>query len=313
MMTVPLTNNPVWVECVPNFSEGRDPAIIGAIVAAIAASGVHVLDVSSDADHHRTVVTFAGTPDTVLEGAYAGIRAAASLIDLDQHHGVHPRIGAADVVPLVPLRGIGLADCARLAYQLGERVGNTLNLPVYLYEAAATRPERRNLADVRRIGYEGLRGVIHTPAYAPDFGEATVTKAGAVVIGARQPLIAYNLYLANADLTIAKAIAARLRERDGGLPAVKALGLWVDGRAQVSVNLIDFRRTSLFTVISTVRALAAEFGASVTEGELIGLVPQAALIQSALEGLGLAPQVADKILERQLGNYTHDYQELPFE
>lgn len=302
------------IECVPNFSEGRDEKTIGAIVAAIRAADVHLLDVSSDVDHNRTVVTFAGEPNAVLAGAYNGIKAAAANIDLTKHAGVHPRIGAADVVPLIPLRGISLAECAALARELAQRVGAELNLPVFLYEAAALQAGRTNLADIRRGGYEKLQARMDTdPNMKPDYGAAQLGKAGAVVIGAREPLIAYNAYLNTDNVQIAKRIASAVRASSGGLPHLKALGLLVDGRAQVSMNVVDYRQTSLFDVMQAVDAQAAEHGVQVTETELIGLVPQAALLDAALAYLRLPLHTRAQILEQRVGAATNDYREIPFE
>lgn len=270
---------PPLLECIPNFSEGRDMAVVDAIVNAIGdVSGIKILHHTSDTDHHRSVITFAGTPDAVLEAAFQGIKTAAEKIDLELHKGAHPRLGAADVVPFVPLRGITMAECVTLARQLGQRVGTELQLPVYLYEAAATRPERINLAHIRRGEYEGLKQTITTPEHLPDFGPAKLGKAGAVIIGARHPLIAFNVYLAKNDLKVAKRIAQSIRESSGGLPGIKALGLFVNGKAQVSMNITDYRCTSIFQVMRTIRELAAQYGNNVAFSELIGLIPQTALI-----------------------------------
>jgi glutamate formiminotransferase len=290
------------VECVPNFSEGRRPEVIDAIVMAIASvPGVAVLDRTSDADHHRSVVTFVGEPAAVVEGAYKGIQKACELIDLDQHRGQHPRLGAADVIPFVPLEGVTLADCAALARQLGQRVGSELDLPVYLYEAAATRPERINLADVRRGGYEALKENIGIdPDRAPDFGPSAVGRAGAVVIGARQPLVAFNVYLTTDDVEIAHQIALAVRHSSGGLRGVKALGMLVGGRAQVSMNLTDITRTPLARVVEMVRREAGRWGVAVHHSELVGLIPQAALIEAAQWYLQLDGFKSDQILETRL-------------
>ncbi len=270
---------PPLIECIPNFSEGRDMAVVDAIVSAIeAVPSVKLLHRTSDVDHHRSVMTFAGTPDAVAEAAFQSIKIAAEKIDLEQQHGAHPRLGAADVVPFVPLRDVSMADCVALARLLGQRVGTELQLPVYLYEAAATRPDRVNLAHVRRGEYDGLKQTIHAPERQPDFGPAKVGKAGAVIIGARPLLIAFNIYLAKNDVKVAKIIAQHIRESSGGLPGIKALGLFVHGRAQVSLNITDFRRTSIFQVMRAIRDLAAQYDNSVAFSELIGLIPQAALI-----------------------------------
>ena len=291
-----------WIECVPNFSEGRRPEVIASLGAAIAAvPGVVVLDVHSDRDHNRSVITFAGPASSVAEAAFAAIRLAAQKIDLNQHQGEHPRIGATDVVPFVPLAGAGLEDCVALARRVGQRVGEELGIPVYLYEAAATRPERVNLENLRRGEYEGLREAISTdPARAPDFGPARLGPAGATVIGARPPLIAFNVYLTTSDVSIAKQIARTVRASSGGLPCVKALGLEVDGRAQVSMNLTDFRRTSLTKVVEAVRQEAERRGVGLERSELVGLIPLQAMLGVAGEALRLEGFQAEQILEVRL-------------
>lgn len=303
------------VECVPNFSDGRRPDVLAAIVGAMAAVvGVHILDQSSDHDHNRSVVTLVGAPDAVGEAAFRGIERAAALIDLEQHVGQHPRIGAADVVPLIPLRDISLNDCVALARRLGERVGRELGLPVYLYEQAATRPERRNLANVRRGGYEGLKATIgQDAARQPDYGPTRLTRAGAVAIGARGPLIAFNAYLDSGDVAVAQAIALKVRESGGGLHFLKALGLLVDGRAQVSMNVIDYRQTGLLPILRAVEAEASQHGAVVTHTELIGLVPQTAFIDAALSALKLPAAARDLILEQRIGTAIGDYRPLMFD
>ena len=261
------------VEAVPNFSEGRRPEVVDAIVAAIQAPGVLLLNYSSDWDHNRSVVTVAGPPDAVLEGLFRAIAVAASEIDLFEHRGEHPRIGATDVVPLVPIEAITLEECVALAQQLGRRVGDELGLPVYLYEAAATRPERRRLPDIRRGEFEHLVETILEPERAPDFGPTQVGPAGAVVIGTRPFLVAYNVYLETDDVSVAKAIAKTIRESSGGLPAVRALGLLVEGKAQVSMNLVDTGQTPLHVVFDRITELARAGGIGVSHSELIGLVP----------------------------------------
>jgi glutamate formiminotransferase len=301
------------IECVPNFSEARRQDVIDALVSAIAAQPVHVLNVSSDPDHNRTVITFAGEPKPVVAAAFDVIAAAARLIDLTAHTGVHPRIGATDVVPFVPLRGISLEACAALAIRLGERVGMELGLPVYLYEAAARRPERRSLANIRRGGYEVLREDISSPSRTPDFGPLHLGSAGAVVIGARAPLIAFNAFLDTNSLGVARAVAHSIRESGGGLPYLRALGLLVGGAAQVSMNITDFRQTSLFRIMSAVRAAAAHHGAQIVRTELIGLIPQAALLDYAIESLQLPMATRDQVLEQCLGAATGDYRPVLFE
>jgi len=292
------------VECVPNFSEGRRPDVIAAIVAAIRSAGgeqVQVLDVSSDADHNRTVVTFVGDPEAVSAAAFAGIARAAELIDLDRHQGEHPRLGATDVVPFVPIRGISLADCVALAVRLGERVGRELGLPVYLYEAAAAIPERANLADVRKGEYELLKQEIGVnPKRTPDFGPERVGPAGAVIIGARQFLVAYNIYLDTANVAVAEKIARAIRHLSGGLRFVKAKGFLVEGRAQVSMNLTDFTKTPIARVQEMVKREAERYGARVTHSELVGLIPQRALVDAAQWYLQLDNLKPEMVLESRL-------------
>lgn len=301
------------VECIPNFSEGRRSDVIAALVEAITSVPVTLLDVSSDADHNRTVVTFAGEPELVTEAIFRGAQAAAERIDLETHTGVHPRIGAVDVIPFVPLRDISLAECAMLARAFGQRLADGLALPVYLYEAAALRPERANLAEVRRGGYEGLKNTIHTPERKPDFGLPQLGRAGAVAVGARMPLIAFNAYLSTPDVTIAQAVALAIRESGGGLPGLKALGLSVQGQAQVSMNIIDYRKASLFKIMAALRAEADKYGVTVTHTELIGLIPQAALNDYTLQSLMLQQEAAAQILELRLGETMGDYRPVAFE
>lgn len=311
-----MTTNPdtPLIECVPNFSEGRRADVIEALVTAIRSTDVHLLDYSSDVDHNRTVITFAGAPDAVVEAAFRAIRTAAEHINLDEHAGQHPRIGAADVIPLIPLRNASLDLCVKLAHQLGKRVGAELDLPVYFYEAAALRPDRANLANLRRGGYEALKTLLPTDSdWQPDAGPARMDSAGAVAIGAREPLIAFNAYLDTDDVQVAQQIAEAIRSSGGGLPYVKALGLLVNGRAQVSMNVVDYRRTSLFTIMDAVRSEARKRGAAVTHTELIGLLPREALIDTALACLQLPPETQSQILETRLGEHTDDYRTLTFE
>jgi glutamate formiminotransferase len=280
------------IECVPNFSEGVDESKVAAIVAAMQLDEVRLLDWSLDAAHNRSVVTIAGPPAAVVESAIRGAGHAAQLIDLTRQSGVHPRIGAADVVPFVPVSGISLAQCAMLAHQAGLEIWRRYGVPVYLYEAAAARPDRINLEDVRRGQFEGLRETAHRDAARrPDIGGPEVhPTAGASAVGARRFLIAYNIYLAaptttaastlptaaQADVTAARAIARAIRASAGGLHGVKAIGLSVNGRAQVSMNITDFRITPMRQIHAAVRELARNHGAAIAEGELIGLIPQEA-------------------------------------
>ena len=293
------------IECVPNFSEGRRKEIIDQIAEALASvEGARVLDVQSDADHNRSVVTMVGEPQAVEEAAFRGIERAARLIDMDQHQGEHPRMGATDVVPFVPIAGMTMADCVEMARRLGERVGRELSIPVYLYEEAAKRPERRNLADVRRGEYERLKVEIEAdPHRAPDFGPARMGKAGATAIGARPPLIAFNVYLNTDDLAIAKAIARAVRHSSGGLRHVKALGLLVEGCAQVSMNLTDYRRTPIQRVVEMIRREAARYGVSIVSSEMVGLIPNEALVDVARFYLQLDDFSPDQILENRLAEW----------
>ena len=290
------------VECVPNFSDGRLKDVIDQIAEAIASvPGAYVLDVQSDADHNRTVVTFVGAPGAVEEAAFRGIEKAAELIDMDLHRGEHPRMGAADVVPFVPIKNVTMEDCVAIARKVGEWVGRELDIPVYLYEEAATRPERRNLADVRRGEYEGIKAEITTrPEREPDFGPRQLGKAGATAIGARPPLIAFNVYLGTDDVEIAKAIARAVRHSSGGLRYVKALGLLVKGRAQVSMNLTDYRHTPVHRVVEMIRREAERYGVAVVESELIGLIPNEALAEAAKFYLQLGGFSSHQILENRL-------------
>jgi glutamate formiminotransferase len=289
------------IECIPNFSEGRNPQVIAALVEAIErVPGVVVLHQTSDHDHHRSVITFAGRAPAVAEAAFRVVAEAARLIDLEQHQGAHPRMGACDVLPFVPLGSASLAECVTLAEQVGARIGAELSLPVYLYEAAARRPERRNLADVRRGGYEALKASIHTPERQPDFGPAVVGKAGAVIVGARHVLIAYNVFLTTDDVRVAKSIAAAVRASSGGLAGVKALGLLVDGRAQVSMNLVDYQRTPLHRVMELIRRECQRYGVAVLRSELIGLIPQQALWDAAAWYLQLDDFEPSRVLEQRL-------------
>jgi glutamate formiminotransferase/formiminotetrahydrofolate cyclodeaminase len=290
------------IECVPNFSEGRRKEVIDAILAEITSvPGVALLDHHADADHNRLVVTFVGEPEPVERAAFASIRRAAQLIDMDQHQGAHPRLGATDVVPFVPVAGVTMADCVAMAKRLGARVGNELGIPIYLYEAAATRPDRVNLENVRRGQYEGLKAEIETePDRRPDFGPARLGKAGATIIGARPFLIAFNVYLNTANVETAKAIARAVRQSSGGLRFVKAMGVLVEGKAQVSMNLTDFNQTPMARVVELVRREAARHGVSITHSELVGLTPQAALVDAAQWYLQLDDLKPDQILENRL-------------
>jgi glutamate formiminotransferase len=267
------------LECVPNFSEGLDSEVVQKIIAAMRVAGVNLLDYSQDRDHNRSVVTIAGTPGAVVEAAVAAAGKAAQLIDLTRQTGVHPRIGAADVIPFVPVSGISLAECAVLARQAGLQIWRRFGVPVYFYGSAAARPDRVQLEDVRRGQFEGLReAALRDAMRRPDVGGPELhATAGASVVGARQFLIAYNIYLAaGADISHARAIARNLRASSGGMQGVKALGVLANGRAQVSMNVSDFHLTPMEEVHRQVERLAAAQGARIAEGELIGLIPEAA-------------------------------------
>lgn len=292
------------VECVPNFSEGRRPEVVQAIRDAIAAvEGVTILDVSSDESHNRSVITFVAPLGNAVDAAFQGIRTAADHIDLTSHKGEHPRIGATDVVPFVPLEGTTMQDCIALARELGARVGNELQIPVYLYERAATRPTRENLADVRRGEFETLLTEIGTnPDRDPDFGpRACHPKCGAVAIGARPFLVAYNIYLGGSEnLPVAKKVAKAVRGSSGGFKYVKGLGLEVDGQAQVSMNLVDTTQTPMHRVFDFVKMEAESQGVAITWSEIVGLVPENALFDAAASHLQLSRFSAEQVLERKV-------------
>jgi glutamate formiminotransferase/formiminotetrahydrofolate cyclodeaminase len=293
--------NPI-VECIPNFSEARRPEVVDAILAAVTSvAEARLLDHSSDLDHNRSVLTFAGPPQAVEEAAFRGIQTAAELIDLNQHQGEHPRIGATDVVPFVPISGVSMDDCVAMAKHLGQRVGDELDIPVYLYECAAMRPERTNLENIRRGEYEALKKEMGVkPERDPDYGPKKVGPAGATVIGARDPLIAYNVYLTTDDVDIAKKVAKAVRHSSGGMRYVKGLGMLVEGRAQVSMNLTNFRQTPVARVVEMIRREAARYGVGIHHSELIGLIPQEALAEAAAWHLQLDGFQMDQILEQRL-------------
>lgn len=292
---------PPLFEAVPNFSEGHDAARVSRIAASVReVPGLRVLGLHSDPDHNRSVLTFAGEEDAVLAAAAALAEACIDEIDLSLQTGEHPRIGSLDVLPFVPLEGATLEDAVRLARRAGERLGD-LGLPVYLYEEAATAPHRRKLADVRRGGYDGLVSRMEDPLWRPDYGPPEPDpKAGAVAVGARPFLVAFNAFLDTRDVEVARVVARRIRERDGGLPGVKALGLSVGGRAQVSMNLTDLEKTSVPVALDAVRAAAADHGTSVESTELVGLAPLEALLQTARHYLALRELDREHVLEAAL-------------
>lgn len=292
------------VECVPNFSEGRRPEVVREIVAAVeSVPGVQLLDYSSDPSHNRSVLTFIGEPAPVKEAAFRAIAKAAELINMEEHRGEHPRIGATDVVPFVPVLGVTMADCVALARELGAEVAEKLRIPVYLYEEAATRPDRRNLADIRRGEYEGLKKEIHLPDRRPDFGDPVMhPTAGATVIGAREFLIAYNINLGTPDVSIAKKIARVVRASSGGLMYVKALGIKLEDRnlAQVSMNLTNFKKTPMHVVFNLVKSEAERYGVPIVGSEIVGLVPLDALLAAAEHYLRIENFSRKQVLETRV-------------
>ena len=293
------------VECVPNFSEGRNQTTVRALVNAVeSVPGVWLLDQTMDRDHHRSVLSFVGEPDAVAEAAFRAIRVATDLIDLRKHKGVHPRVGATDVVPFVPVRGATMQDCIHLAKRLGQRVGTELEIPVFLYEQAATHRDHAPLESVRRGGLQGLAfRMASDPDWVPDFGPSHLhTTAGAMVIGARPPLIAFNVNLHSTDLAMARSIAKDIRQSNGGLPHLKAIGVELASRklVQVAMNLTDYIVTPLHVAFEAVRTRAAEQGVAVAGSEVIGLVPQAALVQAAAHSLVLEQFDPTQVLEARL-------------
>jgi glutamate formiminotransferase / formiminotetrahydrofolate cyclodeaminase len=290
------------VECVPNFSEGRKESNVHAIAEAMRLPGAFVLDRERDSDHNRCVITLAGEPEAVQEAVIRGVGRAAELIDLNLHRGVHPRMGASDVVPFIPLQGLTLRDCVAMAQHVGAEIWNRFRIPVYLYEAAAVMPERKNLENIRRGQFEGIRDEIATLARRkPDFGESLVhPTAGITAVGARKFLIAYNIFLDTSDVAIAKEVAKAVRFSSGGLPCVKALGLLVQGTGQVSMNLTDFEQTPIHRVVDAVRQEAARLGAVPVSGELVGLIPRRALEGTSASDLLLKNFDPTMILENRL-------------
>jgi glutamate formiminotransferase len=292
---------PPLFEAVPNFSEGKDATKISRITEAVRAiSGVRILGLHSDPDHNRSVLTFAGGVDSVLEGAIALAKVCAAELDLASQSGVHPRMGVLDVLPFVPLEGANMDDAARLAHRVGESLGS-LGIPVYLYGSAATTQHRRSLPDIRRGGYEGVASRLEDPLWKPDYGPKTLDPhRGAVAVGARPFLVAFNAYLDTDDVEVAGAVARQVRESGGGLPAVRALGFGVGGKAQVSMNLTDLEQTPIPVALEAVRSAAADLGASVESTELVGLAPLEAVLQTARYYLGLRELDAHHVLESRL-------------
>ena len=292
------------VECVPNFSEGREKAKVDAIVEAMKIPGVYLLDREMDADHNRCVITLVGEREAIQESAIRGVGKAAELIDLTQHQGAHPRMGAADVVPFIPIEGVTIEDCVAMAKHVGAEIWKRYEVPVYLYEAAASSPERQNLENIRRGQFEGIRAEIATnPARRPDFGEPRIhPTAGATVVGARKALIAYNVFLNTTDVDIAKKIAKAVRFSSGGMRFVKGAGFLVRGMAQVSMNLTDFEQTPIHRVFELVKREAARYGVMPVSSEIVGLIPKAALEQAAEWFLQVENFDSSLILENRLAS-----------
>jgi len=292
------------IECIPNVSEGRRADVVDAIADAIGAvPGVRLLDFSSDASHNRSVFTFAGDREGVKQAALAVFERAVPAIDLRTHRGEHPRLGAVDVVPFVPIEGATMAECVALANEVGAAIAERFRIPVYLYEEASTNPSRKNLEDIRRGEFEGLAAKMATPGWTPDFGPAAPhERAGATVVGARMPLIAYNINLATDRLDVAKKIAAGIRHSSGGFRFVKAAGFKLDPRGivQVSMNLTNYEKTPIFRVFEVVKREAARYGVQVLESEIVGLVPAAALHAAAEYYLQIEGFKPDQVLENKL-------------
>lgn len=291
------------VECVPNFSEGRRPEIMEQILDAIRqVSEVNLLDYASDESHNRTVVTFLGSPEGVKEAAFQAAKKAAEIIDMDRHQGEHPRMGATDVIPFIPIAGVTMEDCIQLAREVGQRMGKELGIPVYLYEAAATRPERKNLAEVRKGQYEGIKESMKLPERRPDFGPDELPRAGATAVGARPPLVAYNINLGTKDVHIAKAIAKAIRGSSGGFASIKALGVMIEEKniAQVTINVCNYREVPLHRVFELVKTEAARYGVNIVSSEIVGLTPLDALIDGAEFYLRLEGFQREQILEKRI-------------
>ncbi len=292
------------IECIPNISEGRHPDVVAAIAAAVGRTpGVRVLDVSSDAAHHRSVLTMAGDAAGLKTAILTLFEETLAVVDLTAHEGEHPRLGAVDVVPFVPIDGVTMQDCVALARETGKAVADRFGVPVYLYEEAASDPARRNLEDIRRGEFEGLAAKMTTAGWAPDFGPATPhPRAGATVIGARMPLIAYNINLTTDRLDVARKIAAAVRHSSGGLRYVKAMGVMLGDRgvAQVSMNLTNFEKTPVPRVFELVKREAARYGVAILESEIVGLVPQAALLAAAEYYLQIEGFTPSQVLENRL-------------
>lgn len=285
------------VECVPNFSEGKDLEIINKIFDAAKVPGVKVFELEYNKDHNRCLFTIVGEPQNVLDSVFEAIKVATSLIDMNSHKGEHPRIGATDVVPFVPVSGVTMEECVELSKKLGQKVGEELGVPVFLYEASATKPENRNLADVRKGEYEGIKLKMNTPDYGPSETHKT---AGAIVIGARKYLIAYNVNLDTKDLEAGKSIAKAIREKDGGLPGVKALCFDVEGLAQISMNLVDFEKTNFDEVYKVIEEKANDLDIKIKSSEIYGMIPLESMVSAIKKTFKADTFKSDQVLEKKL-------------
>ena len=293
------------VECVPNFSEGKDELVVKKIIQAISSvEGVKILDSEMDANHNRSVITFISTPEAALEAAYRGIKEAAALIDMGKHKGEHPRFGASDVIPFIPVSGVSMDECIEISRKLGEKVGNELGIPVYMYGNSAMRDYRKNLEDIRNKNFqlEELTENIQSDHWKPDFGPQKIGSAGASIIGSRDYLIAYNVNLNTNDLEIGKRIAKALRAKDGGLTFVKALAFYLKDRdqVQISMNLTNFNKTPIYRAFELVKLESMRFGISIHESEVIGLIPMEALVETSKYYLQLNGFKSSQILEKKM-------------
>lgn len=295
---------PRIIECVPNFSEGKNLQVVEQIVDEIRKyPEVKLLDYSVDADHNRAVVTFVGEPEKVIDAAFNAAKKAAELIDMSQHEGGHPRMGATDVIPLVPISGVTIEECIKYSTMLGKRISEELGIPVYLYEETATRPERKNLSNIRKGEYEGFFEKINQDEWKPDFGPAEMNPtSGVTAVGARNFLVAYNVELDTSDIEIANAIARKVRHISGGLRHVKAMGVMLEekNRVQVSMNMVNFQKSALYTVFELIKIEAKRYGVNVVNSEIIGLLPMEALLDCAAYYLRLNDFSMDQVLERRV-------------
>ena len=285
------------VECVPNFSEGRDLKKINVIFDAAKIASVKAFELEYNKDHNRMLFTIVGEPEAVLASVFESIKTATKLIDMNKHVGEHPRIGATDVVPFVPVSGVTMKECVEISNQLAKKVADELGIPVFMYEEAALKPENRNLADIRVGEYEGLKVKMRTPDYGPNKIHST---AGVMVIGARKYLIAFNVNLDTSEVSVAKGIARKIREKDGGLPGVKALGFMVDGRAQVSMNLVDYEKTNFDAAFYVVKKEAEKLGIKIKNSEIYGMIPLEALVKTAKDTFKADGFKSDQVLEKRL-------------